>query len=135
MKKPLEDALALMWEGRDGESVDQTLEAYGLVCRVATKGDIPRLLDFLSDDVGFWLRELLMIPVLEVGGASYIVPVLDALRINDAEGHDSDSLGAALMDYVEMNPAECRPVLEPLRDEPDSKYVEDAVWLLEYCDP
>lgn len=122
-----------MWKGRDGEYVDQTLAAYDTICRIATTSDVPRLLEFLSADVGFWLRELLMIPVLECGGSSYIIPTLKALRVNDAEGHDSDSLNAALMDYVEMHPDECRPILESLRDNGDSDFVEEAIWLLEYC--
>jgi len=134
MKTSLEDDLSVMWRGRTGENLESTLAAFERICLSASKADVPRLIDFLEDDnVGFWLRELLMQPVLSCGGALFIEPTMAVLCKNELEGYDSDSLSAYLMDYVELNTNKCRPILHNILSDVSSPYHDEAEWLLEYC--
>ena len=135
MKTAIKGDLAIMWRGRNGEAIDDTLAAYNRINSSTTSADIPELLSFIQqDDIGFWVRELLMVPVLCEGGSRYLLDVFEAMRKNEVEGHNSSILTAELEGYVEMNPEKCKPLLEDLLSDDDSLYSDYADWLLEYCE-
>lgn len=135
MKTTITDDLATMWNGRNGEAVDDTLAAYDRINNHATREDVPQLLSFIEqDDIGFWIRELLMVPILFEGGSRYLLDVFEAMRKNEAEGHNNAILTSELEGYVEMNPDECRPLLKTILAKDASLYRDYADWLLEYCE-
>jgi len=134
MKQAIQKELAAIWRGKDGSEIDETLAALGRLRAVATREDLPALLQALaSAENNFWTRELLAEPVADLGGAEHIEELFDALRKNFADGHDNDGLQHFLVEVAESDPARCRYELKRLLADERSPHHEHARWLLEHC--
>jgi hypothetical protein len=130
MPSSLAPHLETIWSKTD---VDTVLKAHERLISIATKEDLPELIDALrSDRNDFWTRELISEPVAYLGSVDYLPELFEALEKNSADGHDSDTLVHLLTEIASRNPDACMAKLEAIKDsEPaHSRYTD---WLLEFC--
>lgn len=80
------------------------------------------------------MREALAEPLARFGGASELPLLLEGARKGEEEGHDNDSLNAAICDVVEAAPVESFALLEELAASEISRIRRDAAWLLGFVD-
>jgi HEAT repeat protein len=100
----------------------------------STKEDLPLLRQLLEDpDAG--LREAAAWPVSELVGPSALPELLAVYQRGLEEGLDCDGLTTALIDLAETNAVEAANILRNLADGPDPNMRENALWLLEFCEP
>ena len=125
----------ILWSSFDDFDVDQKLEAFERLKEAATIDDLPQLLELLkSDRNDFWTRELLSEPICELGGSLCLIPLFDALQINESEGHDNDGFCHHLTEVAWSEPEKCKQKLLSILKENDAKYKETVEWLLEFCE-
>jgi hypothetical protein len=118
----------------NGHDVDAQLRAFGQLKVSVTKNDLPLLLQTIkSETCGFWVRELLSEPIIDLGGAEALPELLAALQKNYEEGHDNDSFTAFLMDLAESDPVGAREQLVKMAKTASPSELKDINWLLEYC--
>lgn len=122
-------------EARDpSDTVELRLQAFERLKSVATKADLPQLIDALkSEKSDFWIRELLSEPIAELGGPAQLGDLLVALKKGADEGHDNDGFCFHLTEMAEMHPHACRQELEFLLKDQSCQFREEAAWLLEFC--
>jgi hypothetical protein len=123
--------LEIIWSETDVETV---LEAQERLMSIATKEDLPELIEALrSDRNDFWTRELISEPIAHLGGVDYLPELFEALEKNSLDGHDSDTLVHFLTEIASLNPDACRAKLESLKESSESAHGKYADWLLEFC--
>jgi hypothetical protein len=117
---------------RDTEDTDRALDAAAALKASAAVEDVPRLIELLSAD-DFFVREAASWPLSDLGCVDAIPALVRAKHRGTDEGHDNDSLCAALADLVSMNPAAALPSVHALLADPDARNQEAGRWLLEHC--
>jgi len=131
MTSSLADQLEKLWSETDVEAM---IEAQEQLKSIATKEDLPALVDALkSDRNDFWTRELLAEPIAYLGGVNYLPELFDALEKNYSDGHDSDTLVHLITEIASLNPDACRAKLQDLKGASESAHNKYADWLLDFC--
>lgn len=131
MPSSLQSDLEILWSEAN---IDAVLEAQQRLIAIATKEDLPELVEALrSERNNFWTRELLAEPVACLGGPDVLLELIDAKDKNHKEGHDNDSLNFLLTEIADAEPAACKAKLESLMESPDFPHRNYAKWLLEFC--
>jgi HEAT repeat protein len=125
-----QDLLAAL---RDVGETDTAVDAAAALQARSTAEDVPRLIQLLSD-TDIFVREAAAWPLSDVGCVEAIPHLVRAHHAGTDEGHDNDSLSAALADLVSMNAASALPVLRALEECADSRTRETAKWLLGFCE-
>ncbi|BDS07390.1 hypothetical protein NT6N_24300 [Oceaniferula spumae] len=126
--------LEIMWNGRDSDDVDATLAAHDRILDMATAADVPMITGYLEREGNYcWLRELLMIQLLLLGGVDHLEKAFSMLQQNEQEGHSSAILTTEISGFVEHNADTYRPALTKIISDSQSPFHEEAEWLLEYC--
>jgi len=116
-----------LWSGANTDSV---FEAQQELISIATKEDLPELVDALrSERNNFWTRELLAEPIAYLGGSDILGELFDAKDKNYNEGHDNDSLNFFLTEIAAAERTACRAKLESLIESPDFPHRNCARWL------
>lgn len=131
MPASLQSDLEILWSD---SNIDDVLEAQQRLLAIATKKDLPELVEALkSERNNFWTRELLVEPIALLGGPDVLRELFDAKEKNFKEGHDNDSLNFFLTEIADVEPAACRAKLESLLESRDFPHHNYAKWLLEFC--
>ena len=117
---------------RDIDDVDRAVNAAATLQASASAEDIPRLISLLSDS-DFFVREAAAWPLSDLGCVDAIPDMVRAKHRGTDEGHDNDSLSAALVDLVSMNVASALPKVRTLIEDPDPRRQETGRWLLSFC--
>lgn len=129
MTSRLQPHVEILWSELD---IDTVLEAQERLIAVATKEDLPELVEAIrSERNNFWTRELIAEPIASVGGSDFLCELFDAKDKNHNEGHDNDSLNFFLTEIAKREPAACKVKLEGLMASP--AYRGYAKWLLDFC--
>ncbi len=98
----------------------------------ATVEDVPKLLELLRSNNGH-LRDLAVMPLVELAGPRVLPELFEALRRDMDEGRSEGSFCGALMHLPELFPDETRAVLLHLRTSGSESMRENSEWLLEFC--
>lgn len=98
----------------------------------ATVDDIPKLLELLRSNNAH-LRDLAVMPLVELAGPRVLAELFEALQRDMDEGRSDDSFCGALMHLPELFPDETREVLLHLRKGGSESMRENSEWLLQYC--
>jgi hypothetical protein len=131
MLSRLQPHLEILWSEAD---IDTVLEAQDRLIAIATKEDLPELVEALkSERNNFWTRELIAEPIAYLGGSDSLRELFNAKDKNHKDGHDSDSLNFFLTEIADAEPAACKAKLESLMESPDFPHRNYAKWLLEFC--
>jgi HEAT repeat protein len=113
--------------------VDRAVAAAQRLQAACTLEDVPRLVDLLKDD-SFFVREAAGWPLSDLGATAALPDLLEALHRGFEDGHDNDSLSAALADLAEMHPEAAAVVLHQVLESSQFHLHEHAKWLLEFCE-
>jgi hypothetical protein len=131
MPSRLQSHLEILWSEAN---IDTVLEAQERLIAIATKQDLPELVEALrSERNNFWTRELLAEPIAYLGGPDFLPELFDAKEKNHNDRHDNDSLNFFLTEIADAEPAACKAKLESLMESPDFPHRNYAKWLLEFC--
>ena len=131
MPTTLEPYLEVIWSEDD---VPTVIEAQEKLVSLARKEDLAELVAALrSDRNNFWTRELISEPIAYLGGAEYLLELLEAMEKNRMDGHDNDSLEHFVIEIADLHPVECRAKLEELKHNSPAIYEGYSNWLLEFC--
>jgi HEAT repeat protein len=117
---------------RDAGNSDRAVNAAAALQAGASEDDVPRLIELLSD-ADFFVREAAAWPLSDLGRVDAIPALVRAMHLGTDEGHDNDSLCAALADLVSMNSAAALPNVHALVADADRRNQEAGSWLLEFC--
>lgn len=118
---------------RDSGDTNRAVNAAASLQAHASHEDVPRLLGLLSDG-DFFVREAAAWPLSDLGRVDAIPALVRAKHQGTDEGHDNDSLCAALADLVSMNREAARPLVQALVEDSDPRCRETGHWLLGFCD-
>ena len=113
---------------------DDWSEACDALGNEATGAWLPELRAAFLSAPDYVLREALAEPLARFGGASELPLLLEGARKGEEEGHDNDSLNAAICDLVEAVPVESFALLETFAASEISRTRRDAAWLLGFVD-
>ncbi|MEO6067132.1 MAG: HEAT repeat domain-containing protein [Gemmatimonadales bacterium] len=119
---------------RQVDNLDLMVAAAAQLRQTATKEDVPRLQELLSDE-DFFVREAAAWPLSEIAGVSTLPELLRAYQRGLDEGHDNDGLSAALTDLAITDAVNVSRILETLARSGDPAMEENAKWLLTFCTP
>ncbi|RJR26785.1 hypothetical protein C4561_03315 [candidate division WWE3 bacterium] len=134
MNNEITKEMEIIWSDDENYSVDQKLESFKKLGLITTKTDLPQLLELLeSPRNDFWTREMLSVLISKLGGPDYLHQLFNALKLNDEEEYDSDTLRFYLTEMAELHPEECKNVLTDLLSKEDFEHRKYAEWLLEFC--
>ncbi|ABA90276.1 hypothetical protein Pcar_3041 [Syntrophotalea carbinolica DSM 2380] len=118
----------------NGHDVNAQLIAFEQLKASATEEDLQLLLQTIkSESCGFWVRELLSEPIIDLAGAKALPDLLAALQKNYEEGHDNDSFTAVLMDLAESDPIGVKEQLVKMAKTASLSELKEINWLLEHC--
>ena len=118
----------------NGRDVDTQLSEFEQLKASVTENDLPLLLQTIkSETCGFWVRELLSEPIIDLAGAKALPELFVALQKNYEEGHDNDSFAAFLMDLAESDPIGVKKQLVKMGKTASPSELKDINWLLEHC--
>ena len=98
----------------------------------ATIEDIPKLLEVLRSDNAH-LREVAVMPLIELAGPRVLPELFEALQRGLDEGRSESRFFGALLHLPELFPAETRSVLLHLRTSGSESTRKNSEWLLEFC--
>ncbi|MFC4994717.1 hypothetical protein [Rubritalea tangerina] len=134
MSTSITPLLESLWNGRHGDSLDDTLKVYDKLNTLITENHIEELKAFVNKNgIGFWLSELITVTVLETGGSNLLPFGLEVLYRHSLEDHDSDALATTLIGTVEAEPEQSKVILEEISNSGAQHLHEDALWLLDFC--
>jgi len=134
MNEAIAKELEVLWADHD-DSVDEKLEAFVRLKAIATKADLPQLIEAIkSDRNDFWTRELLSDPISDLGGTDCLIELFQAHKKNTEEGHDNDGLSHHLMEIAWVDPAACKRKLNELMSTTEFAHKDLAQWLLQFCE-
>ena len=135
MSQFIEKEMDILWSDFEDYGVEQKLEAFERLKKSATEEDLPKLVELLkSARNDFWVRELLSEPISDLGGTKYLSDLLDALELNEQEGHDNDGFNHQLIEIAWADPDGCKEKLINLLADPTFRHREVAEWLLTFCE-
>ncbi|MES9902385.1 MAG: hypothetical protein ABW168_06835 [Sedimenticola sp.] len=135
MNKVIANELEILWSSFEAHDVDEKLLAFHRLKAASTKNDLPQLIEALkSKRNDFWVRELLSEPISDLGGIEFLPELFDALKKNEDEGHDNDGFCHNLTEIAWAENEACKKQLTELMKSDDSRYKENAKWLLEFCE-
>jgi len=135
MERTITEDLSIMWSGRDGRDIKGVLKAFERIEENGTPENLLEIIEFANrPDVGFWVRELLMQPIISMGGSAYLAVAFETLQKNEAEEYDSDSLVGYLIDFADSNRRETKLALEKILSDQTSPYHKESEWLAEFCE-
>jgi HEAT repeat protein len=123
---------ALLAALRDPTDMQGAVEAARTLQTHAASEDIPKLVGLLGDE-SFFVREAAAWPLSDLGATSALPQLLEALHRGVHEGHDNDSLTAALADLAQTHPDAARDELNRVIAGGPPHLSEHAGWLLEFC--
>ena len=118
----------------DSDDENSWSEVYNAINREANPEWLPGLRAAFLDAPDYVLREMLAEPVARLGGVSELRLLLEGAQKGEEEGHDNDSLNAAICDLVELAPVESFTILKVLAVSEDSRARRNAAWLLGFVD-
>ena len=95
--------------------------------------DVPRLMGLMNDE-DIVVREVVSGPLGRLAGPADLPQLLAVLQRGIDEGHDCDSLQAALVEIAETHKVSAQQVLTVLTKSSDRATRENAEWLLEFCE-
>ena len=98
----------------------------------ATIEDIQKLLELLHSDNAH-LREVAVMPLIELAGPRVLPELFEAFQRDLDEGRSESRFSGALLHLPELFPAETRSVLLHLRTSGSESIRKSSDWLLEYC--
>lgn len=119
---------------RSRDNLDVAVTAAQQLHKTATREDLPKLMELLNDEDSF-IREAAAWPVSELAGPSSLENLLIAYQRGLDEGQDNDGFSAALIDLVESHQEGSREILQRLAESGDEAKRENALWLLQFCEP
>jgi hypothetical protein len=102
--------------------------------REATANDLQRLRELLSGGDAF-VREAAAWPISRIVGAPAMRELLVAYQRGFDEGDDNDGFSTALIELATADPSGCREALLALAEADIASVRENAVWLLQFCEP
>lgn len=118
----------------DPDYGDDWSEACDALTKEASADWLPDLRTAFLAAPDFVMREALSTPIADFGGVTDLPMLLEGARLGEEEGHDNDSLNAAICDVVEAFPVESFALLEQLAKSDDPWLRKDAAWLLGFID-
>lgn len=108
--------------------------AAGRLDRDATANDLRRLRELLNGDDAF-IREAAAWPISRIVGAPAMRELLLAYQRGFDEGDDNDGFSTALIELATADPSGCKKALLALAEAEIASLRENAVWLLQFCEP
>jgi hypothetical protein len=117
----------------DSDSDDWT-DACDALGNEAVAAWLPELRAAFLSAPDYVMREALSGPLARFGGVRELPLLLEGARKGEQEGHDNDSLNAAICDLVETAPIESFTLLEAFAASEVSRIRRDAAWLLGFVD-
>lgn len=113
---------------------DDRMAAFDQLNDEATVEWLPELRAAFAAAPDFVVREALAGPLARLGGAKDLPLLLEGARRGEKEGHDNDSLQAAICDVVEADQAESFALLAKAAASGSPQQRKDAAWLLGFID-
>lgn len=124
----IRDLDRILREMNDLDDVERAIRAAEELGRLATVADI-QMIRKLMREGNYFFRECLGQTLAGLEGMAALPFLLELLRDGCAEGHDHDSLGAAIMDLVDTNKIEAAPLLKEMCLSTSTTERRDAAWL------